>query len=276
MQTDRQICDVPGRSFHVRQLMVGTRYMQLPYMWRQLTFEMPQASQAEPPDIVELSAPRWLEDLGLPEELKARVTEAGLTQLVFKAPTRGLSLHLGFDYVGEHKMGPLSIAMSKVKEGEWTGAAAALSMARVRTLRGETQNTAIVTTGPSLHGKSTLTIMIELAEQRAGRAPGPEGGPRGRGLPDERRHCADPATAGALRDDARGAPAPHLPRHRRHGEQLLRGAGGADEGGGPDHVRRAAGDGGRRPTVARRWRTWWWTWRRASRTFCRTPHGTCG
>ena len=162
VQTDRQICDVPGRSFHVRQLMVGTRYMQLPYMWRQLTFEMPQASQVEPPDIVELSAPRWLEDLGLPEELKARVTEAGLTQLVFKAPTRGLSLHLGFDYVGEHKMGPLSIAMSKVKEANGLALQAALSMARVRTLRGETQNTAIVTTGPSLHGKSTLTIMIEL------------------------------------------------------------------------------------------------------------------
>ena len=59
-------------------------------------------------------------------------------------------------------MGPLSIAMSKVKEANGLALQAALSMARVRTLRGETQNTAIVTTGPSLHGKSTLTIMIEL------------------------------------------------------------------------------------------------------------------
>ncbi len=162
VQSDRRICDVPGRSFHVRQLIVGTRYMQLPYMWRQLTFEMPLSRQVEPPDIIELSVPRWLEDLDLPEDLKARVAEAGLSQLVFKAPTRGLSLHLGFDYVGEHKMGPLSIAMAKVKEANGLALQAALSMARVKTIDGRMENTAIVTAGPSLHGKSTLTIMIEL------------------------------------------------------------------------------------------------------------------
>ena len=163
VQSDRRICDAPGRSFHARQLMVGTRYMQLPYMWRQLTFEMPEASRAEPPDIIELSVPRWLEDLDLPEELKAEVADAGLNQLVFKAPTKGLSLHLGFDYVGEHKMGPLSIAMAKVKEANGLALQAALSVARVRTLDGRLENTATITAGPSLHGKSTLTIMIELA-----------------------------------------------------------------------------------------------------------------
>ena len=162
VQSDRRICDVPGRSFHARQLLVGTRYMQLPYLWRQLTFPMPEAERSDPPDILEVSAPRWLEDIGLPDDLIARVREAGLTQLVFKAPTRGLSLHLGFDYVGEHKMGPLSIAMAKVKEANGLALQAALSVARIKTLDGATEHAAIVTAGPSLHGKSTLTIMIEL------------------------------------------------------------------------------------------------------------------
>ncbi len=163
VQTDRQIGDSPDRSFHARQLLFGTEYLQLPYMWRQLTFDLPDAKLQEPPDIMEVSLPRWLEDLGLPEELKERVRDSGLTQLVFKAPTRGLSLHLGFDYLGEHKMGPLSIAMFLVKQAKGLALQAALSMARVKTLEGSPTNTAIVTAGPSLHGKSTLTIMIELA-----------------------------------------------------------------------------------------------------------------
>ena len=36
-------------------------------------------------------------------------------------------------------------------------------MSRVKTLEGTAKNTALLTVGPSLHGKSTLTIMIELA-----------------------------------------------------------------------------------------------------------------
>lgn len=163
VQMDRRICDVPERSYHARQLLVGTRYLQLPYMWRQLTFDLPEAERQDRPDIIELSIPSWLEDIPLPATLKSRIEAAGLTQLIFKAPTRGLSLHLGFDYMGEHKMGPLTIAMFKVKEKNGVALQAALSVARVRTLQGKLTNTAIVTTGPSLHGKSTLTIMLELA-----------------------------------------------------------------------------------------------------------------
>ena len=163
VQTDRQICDAPGRSYHARQLLFGTRYMQAPYMWRRLTFELPQEQWQESPDILEVSVPHWMDDLGLDEDLKTQLRDAGITQLVFKAPTRGLSLHFGFDYVGEHKMGPLSIAMHQVKEKNGLAVQAALSMARTRTLRGDVANTALVTVGPSLHGKSTLTIMVELA-----------------------------------------------------------------------------------------------------------------
>ena len=163
VQTDRQICDAPGRSFHARQLLFGARYMQAPYMWRRLTFELPAARWSEPPDILEVSVPHWMDDLGLDDDLKAQLREAGITQLVFKAPTRGLSLHFGFDYVGEHKMGPLSIAMHKVKQNNGLAVQAALSMARVRRLGGDIANTALITVGPSLHGKSTLTIMVELA-----------------------------------------------------------------------------------------------------------------
>ena len=163
VQTDRQICDAPGRSFHARQLLFGTRYMQAPYMWRRLTFDLPQEQWQEPPDILEVSVPHWMDDLDLDEGLKTRLRDAGITQLVFKAPTRGLSLHFGFDYVGEHKMGPLSIAMHQVKQKNGLAVQAALSMARVRKLNGELANTALVTVGPSLHGKSTLTIMVELA-----------------------------------------------------------------------------------------------------------------
>ena len=166
IQTDRQICDAPGRSFHARQLLFGSDYLQLPYMWRQLTFELPEAERAEAPDILEVSIPHWYEDLGLPEELKNRLEEMGIRQLVFKAPTRGLSLHLGFDYVGEHKMGPLSIAMHQVKQNNGIAIQAALSLARIRTIYGAISNTALITVGPSLHGKSTLTIMIELANSR--------------------------------------------------------------------------------------------------------------
>ena len=166
VQSDRQICDAPGRSFHARQLMVGGQYMHIPHMWRQLTFNLAQDELTKAPDIVELTIPNWLEDLGLSEELKARIKEAGLTQLIFKAPTKGLSLHLGFDYAGEHKMGPLSIAMFLVKQAGGLAVQAALSMARIRTLDGNMTNSALITVGPSLHGKSTLTIMIELANSK--------------------------------------------------------------------------------------------------------------
>ena len=180
IQSDRQVADAPGRSFHARQLLFGTRYLQIPIMWRQLTFDLPDARRTEDPDILEVSIPSWLSDLGLPEALKERVRESGITQLVFKAPTKGLSLHLGFDYVGEHKMGPLSIAMFLVKQVDGLAIQAALSMARVKTLDGALKNTAMVTVGPSLHGKSTLTIMIELTHselaQRLGLTQDPEEG----------------------------------------------------------------------------------------------------
>ena len=163
VQSDRRICDAPGRSFHARQLMVGARYPQLPYLWRQLTFDLPESERANPPDIVELSIPEWLETLDLPADAREQAVAEGLTRLVFKAPTRGLSLHLGFDYVGEHKMGPLSIAMHLTKTSGGLALQAALSVARIRSMDGVLRNAAVVTTGPSLHGKSTLTIMIELA-----------------------------------------------------------------------------------------------------------------
>ncbi|PZC47063.1 MAG: Phosphoenolpyruvate carboxykinase, ATP-dependent [Chloroflexi bacterium] len=161
IQLDRQIGDEPSRAFHARQLVFGDRYLQMPYMWRQLTFDLPPEKMTGAPDILEVSLPRWLDDLGLPDELKGRVRESGLTQLVFKAPTKGLSLHLGFDYVGEHKMGPLSIAMFLVKEQQGLAVQAALSVARIRALDGSLRSSALVTVGPSLHGKSTLTVMIE-------------------------------------------------------------------------------------------------------------------
>ncbi|MCH7713496.1 MAG: hypothetical protein IIC99_07720, partial [Chloroflexi bacterium] len=135
-------------------------------MWRLLTFELPEAERTQSPDILEVSIPQWLDELGLSEDLKARIQDAGLTQLVFKAPTKGLSLHLGFDYVGEHKMGPLSIAMFLVKQANGLAVQAALSVGRVKTLDQQLLNTAMVTIGPSLHGKSTLTIMIELANSQ--------------------------------------------------------------------------------------------------------------
>ena len=180
IQTDRRIGDAPGRSFHARQLLFGTDYLQIPFMWRQLTFELPETERRGAPQILEVTIPKWLDHLGLPEELKARITQAGLTQLVFKAPTKGLSLHLGFDYVGEHKMGPLSIAMFMVKQDKGLAVQAALSVARVKTLAGKLKNSAMVTVGPSLHGKSTLTIMIELAKSELagllGLRPDPEEG----------------------------------------------------------------------------------------------------
>ena len=163
VQSDRQVGDAPGRSFHARQMLFGTRYMQIPLMWRQLTFPVSEELSRQEPDILEVSLPHWMEDLPMPEELKKRLRDAGLTQLVFKAPTKGLSLHLGFDYVGEHKMGPLSIAMFKVKQVDGLAIQAALSMARAKTMSGQMKNTALITVGPSLHGKSTLTIMLELA-----------------------------------------------------------------------------------------------------------------
>ena len=66
-------------------------------------------------------------------------------------------------------MGPLSIAMFQVKQRNGIAVQAALSMARAKTLGGRMTNTALVTIGPSLHGKSTLTVMIDLhASQLAG------------------------------------------------------------------------------------------------------------
>ncbi len=167
VQSDRAIGDAPGRTYHARQLLFGTHYLQLPYMWRQLTFQMPEDRRADTPDILEVSLPHWLDDLGLPEELKERVRAAGLAQMVFKAPTKGLSLHLGFDYAGEHKMGPLSIAMFKAKQAGGLAVQAALSVARIRTMDGGKRDVALVIPGPSLHGKSTLTISLDFEGSEA-------------------------------------------------------------------------------------------------------------
>ncbi len=166
IQTDRQIGDAPGRSYHARQMLFGERYLQLPFCWRQLTFDLPADQMTSDPDILEVTIPGWLDDLGMPESLKARIREKDIHQLVFKAPTKGLSLHFGFDYIGEHKMGPLSIAMFQVKQRNGIAVQAALSVARAKTLSGDMTNTALVTIGPSLHGKSTLTIMIDLHDSQ--------------------------------------------------------------------------------------------------------------
>ena len=180
IQSDRQIGDAPGRSYHARQLLFGVRYLQIPLMWRQLTFDLPGARSREAPDIMEVSIPHWLDDLGMPQDLKDRLQAAGMTQLVFKAPTKGLSLHLGFDYVGEHKMGPLSVAMFLVKQKKGLAIQGAVSLARAKTIHGPGKTTALVTIGPSLHGKSTLTIMLELANTELtpllGLEPGPDEG----------------------------------------------------------------------------------------------------
>ncbi|MEE2884827.1 MAG: hypothetical protein VX701_03945 [Chloroflexota bacterium] len=161
IQSDRQIGDVADRSFHARQLLFGSEYPHVAYMWRKLTFQRPEKLTGTP-DILEVSVPHWLDILTLPDQLKTRVQKRNMDKLILKAPTKGLSLHLGFDYVGEHKMGPLSTAMFMVKQSGGIAIQAALSMARTNTLNGIPVNTALVTVGPSLHGKSTLTIMLEL------------------------------------------------------------------------------------------------------------------
>ena len=154
VQSDRRICDAPGRSFHARQLVVGARYPQLPYLWRQLTFDLPGGRARQPAGHRGTLHPGVAGDArsagGRP---RAGVAE-GLTRLVFKAPTRGLSLHLGFDYVGEHKMGPLSIAMHQTKTSGGLALQAALSVARIRSVDGVLRNAAVVTTGPSLPARA--------------------------------------------------------------------------------------------------------------------------
>ena len=60
IQTDRQIADAPGRSFHARQLLFGADYLQAPYMWRQLTFDLPESEIRQDPHIMEVSIPSWL------------------------------------------------------------------------------------------------------------------------------------------------------------------------------------------------------------------------
>lgn len=164
VQTDRQIGDADGSTFHARQLLFGTHYLHLPYMWKQLTFDLPHQSEQDSPDILEISLPDWLTDIGLSDDLKERINSVGLNQLILKAPTKGLSLHLGFDYAGEHKMGPLSVAMFKAKQQGDIAVQAALSIARAKTLEGKMNHTAMITVGPSLHGKSTLTMMIEFKD----------------------------------------------------------------------------------------------------------------
>ena len=162
IQSDRQIGDVIDRSFHARQLLFGSDYPHVAYMWRKLTFDLSEKNTGSSPDILEISLPHWLDILELPDQLKSRILKNNLDKLILKAPTKGLSLHLGFDYVGEHKMGPLSTAMFMVRQSGGLAIQAALSMARAHTLDGNPVNTALVTVGPSLHGKSTLTIMLEL------------------------------------------------------------------------------------------------------------------
>ncbi len=66
IQSDRQIGDAPGRSFHARQMLFGTQYLQIPMMWRQLTFGVSEEISRQEPDILEVSLPQWLEDLGMP------------------------------------------------------------------------------------------------------------------------------------------------------------------------------------------------------------------
>ena len=60
IQSDRQIGDAPGRSFHARQMLFGTQYLQIPMMWRQLTFGVSEEISRQEPDILEVSLPHWL------------------------------------------------------------------------------------------------------------------------------------------------------------------------------------------------------------------------
>ena len=61
-------------------------------------------------------------------------------------------------------MGPLSVAMYFVKVKNGLAIQAALSMARARTINGSMKDTAVITAGPSLHGKRALTIMREFGD----------------------------------------------------------------------------------------------------------------
>ena len=65
-------------------------------------------------------------------------------------------------------MGPLSVAMFLVKQKKGLAIQGAVSLARAKTIHGAGKTTALVTIGPSLHGKSTLTIMLELANTQLG------------------------------------------------------------------------------------------------------------
>ena len=82
IQVDRQIGDVDDQSFHARMLLCGTNYTGLPYMWKQLTFPISETKKVNKPDIIELSIPKWLEIINLPQSLKNRINEANLNQLI--------------------------------------------------------------------------------------------------------------------------------------------------------------------------------------------------
>ena len=178
IQSDGAIGDDPTGSFHARQLLVGTQYLQPAYAWRhQLTFDLPEDARSEEPDILEVYFPNWRQDItawlaqegsGYDQtrwgELVAEVEARGLSQLVIKDGPKRLSLHLNFDYIGEAKMGPLSIAMFMEEEAGGIPLQAALAVSRQRTLDGTMTNSAIVTVGSSLQGKSTITINFDPAQ----------------------------------------------------------------------------------------------------------------
>ena len=245
VQTDRQICDAPGRSFHARQLLFGTRYMQAPYMWRRLTFELPQDQWQESPDILEVSVPHWMDDLDLADGLKQELRDAGITQLVFKAPTRGLSLHFGFRLRGRAQDGT---AVHRHAPGETEqragGAGGAEHGARAYPGRRPDQHGA--GDGGSVAARQEHADHHGgVGQQRTGRHPEPATRPRGRGLPDERRYRAAPAAGRADSQPVGRQQRADLPRHRRDGKQFLRGAIRLDSRRRSHHLRRAAGSAGR-------------------------------
>ncbi len=134
---ERQLGNHPNFKFNCR-LYITKECARIPFMWYNMLFD--PVVYKEEPDLTSIFVPEWPE------------------RLIFVHPEAGVTYILGTDYFGEVKKSFLRMALYVWKKRCGIGFHAGSKVLRVRTAKGNLEDTGFIMFGLSGTGKSTLTI----------------------------------------------------------------------------------------------------------------------
>jgi phosphoenolpyruvate carboxykinase (ATP) len=126
-------------STHLCRLYVSSDYPHIALYWGSMLFGG-VISPKEKPSFVTISIPEWRQ------------------QRIYVFPRSGITLLLGIDYMGEHKMSFLRQYLWAVKQKGMLGMHAASKVLRIHTPSGSLGNKGVLLLGLSGTGKTTLSV----------------------------------------------------------------------------------------------------------------------